>query len=105
MKDLLATFMPKFVAIARTRVSRSIELATQRTPETMPAIARELHAIAGEAGLLGIAPIVVLARASEEHAKRMRASHSDSDSDALLAVLGELQQAIENVIPPTRLDS
>ena len=51
MEDLLATFMPKFAAIAKTRIARSIELATVRSPDGIPAIARELHAIAGEAGL------------------------------------------------------
>ena len=99
MQDLLATFTPKFVAIARTRITKSIELAMQRSPDHVPVIARELHAIAGEAGLLGIGPVVKLARGSEDLAKRLRASRSDADADALLASLTELKQAIEEVIP------
>jgi HPt (histidine-containing phosphotransfer) domain-containing protein len=97
MDDLLVTFMPKFAAIAKTRVARSIDLAGQRTNDSATAIAREMHAIAGEAGLLGIANIVSLARSGEEHAKRLRTSSSDADAAALLASLDELRRAIELV--------
>jgi HPt (histidine-containing phosphotransfer) domain-containing protein len=100
MEDLLATFMPKFTAIAKTRVARSIELAEKRDPEAVTQIARELHAIAGEAGLLGISAIVTLARAGEDHAKRLRTSRSDADIDALIAALSELKRAIDHVATP-----
>ena len=99
MDDLLASFMPRFTAVAMTRIARSIELAMQRNPEGVQAIARELHAIAGEAGLLGVGNIVVLARAGEEHARRLRTTRSYADADALLASLTELKQAIELVSP------
>jgi HPt (histidine-containing phosphotransfer) domain-containing protein len=99
MEDLLATFMPKFAVIAKTRITRSIELATVRSPEGIPAIARELHAIAGEAGLLGLVSIVSLARAGEEHVKRLRTTRSDEDAAALLSSLTELKGAIELVSP------
>jgi HPt (histidine-containing phosphotransfer) domain-containing protein len=99
MDDLIATFMPKFAAIAKTRIAKTIDLATQRTPEGVPTIARELHAIAGEAGLLGLGAIVALARSGEEHAKRLRTSRSDADADALLASLAELKTAIDGVTP------
>src|SRR3954470_16849039 len=101
MEDLIATFMPKFAATARTRIAKSIDLATKRTPDGVPLIARELHAIAGEAGLLGLGTIVALARAGEEHAKRLRTTKSDADADALLGSLTELQGAIESVAPPS----
>lgn len=99
MDDLLASFMPKFTAVAKTRIARSLELAMQREPEGVATIARELHAIAGEAGLLGVTNIVVLARAGEEHARRLRTTRSESDADALLASLTELKHAIELVSP------
>jgi HPt (histidine-containing phosphotransfer) domain-containing protein len=100
MDDLIATFVPKFVATAKTRIAKSLELATKRTPDGVPQIARELHAIAGEAGLLGLSAIVALARAGEDQAKRLRTSRSDADADALVASLTELQGAIESVAPP-----
>lgn len=95
MQDLLASFLPRFTDIARKRVANSIELATKRTPDSVPGIARELHAIAGEAGLLGLSAIVSLARAGEEHTKRLRASRSDEDANALLGCLTQLREAIE----------
>lgn len=100
MDDLLATFVPKFVATARTRIAKSLDLASKRTAEGLPQIARELHSIAGEAGLLGLATIVALARAGEDQAKRLRATRSDADAEALLASLTELQGAIDSVAPP-----
>jgi HPt (histidine-containing phosphotransfer) domain-containing protein len=97
MDDLLAMFLPKFSAIAKTRIAKSLDLVNQRTPDYVPTIARELHAIAGEAGLLGLVSIVALARNGEEHVKRLRASHSDADVDALLTSLTALKSAIDEV--------
>jgi HPt (histidine-containing phosphotransfer) domain-containing protein len=96
--DFLARFMPKFTAIARQRIARSVELANQRSAEHVPAIMRELHAIAGEAGLLGLGAIVVLARSGEEHAKRLKTSRTSEDADVLLATLTELESAIERIV-------
>lgn len=96
--DFLARFMPKFTAIARQRIARSVALATQRAPEHVPAIMRELHAIAGEAGLLGLGTIVLLARSGEEHAKRLRTTLATEDADVLLATLTELESAIERIV-------
>jgi HPt (histidine-containing phosphotransfer) domain-containing protein len=101
MDDLLATFLPRFAELARTRLTRSIEIATQRDHGATASIARELHAVAGEAGLLGLASIVPLARASEEHAKRLRATRTDADAETLVASLTELRRAIELVASPS----
>jgi chemotaxis protein histidine kinase CheA len=97
MEDLLATFLPKFTAIAKTRVARSIELAEKRDPDAVTQIARELHAIAGEAGLLGISTIVSLARAGEDQVKRLRSSGAAADMDALLASLVDLKRGIDHL--------
>lgn len=99
MDDLLASFLPRFRELAATRLARSIELATAGDPDGAAAIAREMHAVAGEAGLLGLVAIVPLARAGEEHAKRLRTTRSAADADTLLATLTELQRAIELVGP------
>jgi len=100
MDELLASFMPRFKAAATVRLARSIELAQRRDHADATEIARAMHAVAGEAGLLGLTAIVPLARAGEEHAKRLRTSRNDSDADALLASLTELQRAIELVPSP-----
>ncbi|NVB85425.1 MAG: hypothetical protein HOV81_44080 [Kofleriaceae bacterium] len=91
--------MPRFVAIATKRISLALELATKRTPDSVTAIARELHAIAGEAGLLGLEAIEAHARTGEGLAKKVRTSRSDADADALLASLTELKGAIDRVAP------
>jgi HPt (histidine-containing phosphotransfer) domain-containing protein len=98
MDDLLASFMPRFKDLAGTRLTRSIEIAEQRDHANLATIARDLHAVAGEAGLLGLAAIVPLARAGEEHAKRLRTTRSDADAVALVASLTELKRAIEAVM-------
>lgn len=99
MEDLLASFMPRFKALATTRLARSIVLAESRDHDGVAEIARDLHAVAGEAGLLGLTAIVPLARAGEEHAKRLRTSRSDEDAAALVTSLTELKRAIELVAP------
>lgn len=100
MDDLLASFLPRFTELARTRLARSLEIVTARDHAGTAAIARDMHAVAGEAGLLGLSSIVPLARAGEEHAKRLRTSRADDDADALVASLTELQRAIELVASP-----
>jgi HPt (histidine-containing phosphotransfer) domain-containing protein len=58
---------------------------------------RELHAIAGEAGLLGIAPVMQLARQAEDRAKRLRDDATQPNADALAAALRELRSALDLV--------
>lgn len=94
MHDLVTTFMPRFLASAQKRIARSLELAAKR-PADILGVSREMHAVAGEAGLLGITQIVTLARAGEDHAKRIRASGTDDGVESLLASLHELQRAVD----------
>ena len=101
MNDLMAAFMPKFTAVAKTRVARSIDLAQQRTSDSAATIARELHAIAGEAGLLGVTSVLALARTGEDHARRLRTAHNDVDAEALLVTLDELKRTIEQLSAQT----
>jgi HPt (histidine-containing phosphotransfer) domain-containing protein len=96
MQDLINVFMPKFVASAQKRIARSLELVAKK-PADVVGVSRELHAVAGEAGLLGIAQIVTLARTGEDQAKRLRAGATDADVESLLASLHELQKAVDAV--------
>ncbi len=56
---------------------------------------RELHALAGEAGLLGLIEVVPLPRAAELKAKQFCTSRADAD--ALVAALTELRTLMEHV--------
>jgi len=104
MEDLLAHFVPKFAAVAKTRVVRGLEIAAQRDHEAAADTVRDLHAVAGEAGLLGLNALVPLARDSEEKAKRLRATRSAEDAEALYSSLTELKRAIELVAPANQPD-
>jgi chemotaxis protein histidine kinase CheA len=94
---LVATFIPRFAATAKTRLARSVELAARRTTEAATTIARELHTIAGEAGVLGLATVLPLVRTSETITKRFHATMSDADADALVASLEALDRAIDDL--------
>ena len=78
MEDLLRE-VPSAVrdARARPRVAMAITVATQRDHAALPTLVRELHALAGEAGLLGLHDVVPLARDCELKAKALQASRGD----------------------------
>lgn len=97
MDELAAKFLPMFIKIARTRVQVATRAATARDGEAGPTTVRELHALAGEAGLLGLRDIVPLARDCEQKAKALRASNADADADALIAALHELARVIDGI--------
>jgi HPt (histidine-containing phosphotransfer) domain-containing protein len=70
MEDLRASFLPRFVEAAKSRLARARSLLEMDDAKTL---ARELHALAGEAKMLGLFGIAedasrgeVLARAWSE---------------------------------------
>jgi HPt (histidine-containing phosphotransfer) domain-containing protein len=66
-RRILARFLPRFAALARERVERALAHAARAE---FGAIASELHALAGEAALLGLDRIAELAREGEETARK-----------------------------------
>jgi HPt (histidine-containing phosphotransfer) domain-containing protein len=94
MEDLYAKFLPQFVTLARKRITSSITAATQRDEANTKTIVRELHTLAGEAGLLGLSKVVPLARECEQKARLV---HTQVDFDALVAVLRELEHVIDGL--------
>jgi HPt (histidine-containing phosphotransfer) domain-containing protein len=105
MDELAAKFLPMFIKIARTRVQVATTAATSRDREAAPTTVRELHALAGEAGLLGLRDVVPLARDCEQKAKALRSSDAEADVDALIAALHELARVIDRIAasaPPPR---
>jgi HPt (histidine-containing phosphotransfer) domain-containing protein len=97
IEDLHAKFLPQLLELARTRMANARDVAHRRDFEGAAASVRDLHALAGEAGLLGVPVLVPLARKCEDKAKQMRASRSDADADALASSLEELERAIDLV--------
>ncbi len=97
MNELHAKFLPQFTELARDRMQRAYEASARPDEPTLTTVMRELHAIAGEAGLLGLASIVPVARNAEEHAKRLRdrRAGADVDAGAFVGALDELRTALE----------
>ena len=97
MDDLHAKFMPQFLELARSRLAAALKAATARDHVAATTTARNLHTLAGEAGLLGLHDVVPLARDGEQKAKSMAASRTDADAELLIDALRRLQQVIESI--------
>lgn len=97
MDDLNAKFLPQFLELARTRVASAIKAAVARDHLATTTIARNLHTLAGEAGLLGLHDVIPLAREGEQRAKLLGASRTDADAELLLDTLRRLEKVIESI--------
>jgi HPt (histidine-containing phosphotransfer) domain-containing protein len=105
MEELAARFLPQFIAIARTRVAAATRAALGRDDTAATTMMRELHALAGEAGLLGLRDVIPLARDCEHRAKELRAASAGGDGDgraealteALIEALRRLERAIDSL--------
>ena len=97
MDDLHAKFMPQFLELARSRLAAALKAATARDHLAATTTARNLHTLAGEAGLLGLHDVVPLAREGEQKARSMGASRTDADAELLVDALRRLQQVIESI--------
>lgn len=103
MEDLLAKFLPQFVAHTRTRVATAISSTAQHDRVALSKTISELHTVAGEAGLLGLTNVFPLVRDCEQKAKRLRETSAEADVEVLLASLRHLEQVIESLaMPPER---
>lgn len=99
MDELYRKFLPQFVSLARSRVqsAKAIATAAGRDEDATKHVVRELHTLAGEAGLLGLKDVVPLARLCEQRAKELQTSRADADAEGLVAALRQLEGAIEGV--------
>jgi HPt (histidine-containing phosphotransfer) domain-containing protein len=94
MDDMLARFLPQFIATARKRVALALQAALARDDTAAPTALRELHALAGEAGLLGLRDMIPLVRDGEAKA---RAVHGAAGGDELIEALRRIERAVENL--------
>jgi chemotaxis protein histidine kinase CheA len=99
MDEIYAKFLPQFTELAKERMQRAYKASANPDGASMAAVMRELHGIAGEAGLLGLSSIVPIARAAEEHAKRLRdgGPEAAADTGAFVAALDELSHALDAI--------
>jgi HPt (histidine-containing phosphotransfer) domain-containing protein len=83
MEELRRKFMPRFVAMGRERAQRARESCEGR----LDLAAAEMHALAGEAALLGLGEIDVLAREGERAARQKQ-------SQECVRILAEIDEAL-----------
>jgi chemotaxis protein histidine kinase CheA len=98
MEDVRRKFLPRFTALAKERIRTGLKVAATTTEgDEALDLARELHSMAGEAGLLGLSDLLTLARAAEEAATELHASRLPSKRTALEQALLDLHLAISDV--------
>jgi hypothetical protein len=90
--DIRAQFLPRFVSSARERLERASKLISDGANAAL-AIATDLHTIAGEASILGLDEVAILARDGERAVRRV----GGLDDASLAAALVKLQRRIDEL--------
>ncbi len=101
MDDIAAKFLPRFASLARERLRNALEVAGTRRHASAAGVTRDMHALAGEAGLLGLDTVLTGARRAEAAARQYGASGSDGDAQALVDSLRELERAVATTTATT----
>jgi HPt (histidine-containing phosphotransfer) domain-containing protein len=95
LDELRARFMGRFLETARGRVQRTAEALAR---EDARGAWSEMHALAGEAAILGVTNVADLARACGASAKRrMGGGDVPSERTASEAILRELEAALASL--------
>lgn len=97
LEELQKKFFPRFAKLAQERIVEGRRIAHDLEGEGALHVARQLHSLAGEAGLLGLTDLVVIARAAEEAATQLHAERSPAMTEGLVAALGELETALGKI--------
>jgi HPt (histidine-containing phosphotransfer) domain-containing protein len=96
MDELVAKFLPRFTVLARERLRKATDTATQRRHDQADAAAHDMHSLAGEAGLLGLEGVITVARQAEEAARRFGATGAEADAVTLTESLTALERAVND---------
>lgn len=97
MEDLHAAFLPRFLESARGRLAKALEAAKDPGGNATAATLRDLHSLAGEAGLLGLSSVLARARDCEDKARRLVAARNDDTLAGLTGALEELAKALDQL--------
>lgn len=97
MEDIKRKFLPRFAVLANDRIRVGLEVAASVEGDQALVLARELHSMAGEAGLLGLTDLLSLARNAEIAATQLHASRVPSKRRALQQSLLDLHVAVAAV--------
>ena len=97
MDELHRRFLPQFVALSRTRVAAAIAAVESRERAAGASIVHEMHKIAGEAGLLGLSPLIGIARDAELKAKQLQASGGEADAELVIGALRAVDRQLDGL--------
>lgn len=100
MDQLTAKFLPRFASLARDRLLRAFQIANERHRERADAVVHDLHAIAGEAGLLGLEAVMGAARSAEDAARQFGTRGAEADAAAFVQCLQNLERAVIEAAAP-----
>jgi HPt (histidine-containing phosphotransfer) domain-containing protein len=96
-QELWQRFRERFLHSTETRLHRARAIIASGDPAN-DALASELHALAGEASVLGVEAIARMARAAEDVAKSWGAAAGDvARTQACRVALDELDDALRKV--------
>ncbi len=99
IEELLARFVPQFLSTAHLRIARVREIVASRDHGALLGATRELHALVGEASLLGLEVVIPRARDSEQVTQWLADTRSDEAVAAVGFALDELEKVLELVTP------
>jgi HPt (histidine-containing phosphotransfer) domain-containing protein len=94
MDGLRARFMPRFVATARERLRRAAEMCKARDAV---GVASELHACAGEAGMLELAELARLSAAGEIAARAWSTGGGQTAQDDCARCIAAIEEELLKV--------
>jgi len=97
MDDLVAKFMPQFVASARAQMAKVGRWVVRRDQAEKKAILREIHSLKGDAGMLELVEVVLLAKDCEEKVKPLHADSTEADVEHVVAALRQLEAVIAGI--------
>jgi HPt (histidine-containing phosphotransfer) domain-containing protein len=95
--EIREKFLPRFVEAARERLARASKLIADGS-NAAPTIASDLHTIAGEAAVMGLAEIADMAREGERAVRRV----GGLDDPSILVVLFKLSRGLDELMPQRR---
>ena len=91
----MRAFVVRFAQLSIARI-RNGRMSIGNEGSDLDGIARELHSMAGEAGLLGMTEVMAFARAAEQATFALASAPSDERREAMVAALDDVETALRN---------
>ncbi|MGZ3416750.1 MAG: Hpt domain-containing protein [Polyangiales bacterium] len=95
--DLWSAFGERFIATAKKRLENLRRLQGWGAWNHANEMADDLHALAGEAAVIGRATVADRARACEAIARRLMSTHDEHLSASLDGALAELERSVSDL--------